>query len=78
MVPLVCLFSHRITCLTTHFGFNLSQRILKLGLKISTFSNAAFPGLFQNVFTFIPRLPEAQHNAENILSVFFGPPFKTT
>ena len=61
-----------------HFGFTLSQRILKLGLKIRTFLNVAFPGLFQNVFTFIHRLPEAQHNAENMLSGFLGPPFQTT
>ena len=56
-----------------HFGFTLSQRILKLGLKIITFLNVAFPGLFQNVFTFIPRLPEAQDNTEHILLGFFLP-----
>ena len=46
--------------------FALSQRILKLGLKIRTFLNSAFPGQFRNVLTCIPRLPESQDNAENI------------
>ena len=32
-----------------------SQRILKLGLKIRSFSKSTFPGLLKNVLTFNPR-----------------------
>ena len=32
-----------------------SQRILKLGLKIRSFSKCTFAGLFKNVITFNPR-----------------------
>ena len=35
-----------------------SQLILKLGLKIRTFSKSTFPGQWKNVLTFIPRWPE--------------------
>ena len=32
-----------------------SQRIMKLGLKIRSFSKSVFPGLLKNVLTFNPR-----------------------
>ena len=47
--------------------FTLFRLILKLGLKIRTILKFAFPGLFKNVLTLIPRWPEAQDNVENIL-----------
>ena len=37
-----------------------SQRILKLGLKIRSFSKSAFPGLSTNVLTFNPRWLEGR------------------
>ena len=49
--------------LTEFTFFPLSQ----LGLKIRTFSNSVFPGLFQIVVTFIPRWHEACGNSENIM-----------
>ena len=33
--------------------------------------NFAYPGLFQNFLTFIPRWPEARDNTENIPGVFY-------
>ena len=50
-----------------HFGFTLSQQILKLGLKIKTFSKFAFPGLFLTVFIFISRWPKSRNNDKPIL-----------
>ena len=35
-----------------------SQRILKLGLQMRSFSKSTFPGLLKNVLTFNPRWHE--------------------
>ena len=35
--------------------FILSQQILKLGLKIRSFSKSTFPGLSKNILTFNPK-----------------------
>ena len=51
--------------------FALSQRLLKLGLKIRTLLNSRYPELFQNVLTFIPRWSEARNNDKNIPWGFF-------
>ena len=53
--------NHRFKC----FYFILAK-IKAIGLKINTFLNSAYPGLFENVLTFIHRWPEARHTAENI------------
>ena len=45
----------------------LSRIIFKVEQKIWTFSKFAFLGLFQNVLTFNPMLPEARRNADNML-----------
>ena len=37
-----------------------SQRILKLGLKMRSFSKSTFPGLLKNVLTFNPRWLEGR------------------
>ena len=37
-----------------------SQRILKLGLKMRSFSKSTFPGLLKNVLTFNPMWLEAR------------------
>ena len=37
-----------------------SRRILKLGLKLRSFSKSAFPVLLKNVLTFIPRWLEGR------------------
>ena len=51
--------------------FTLSWLILALRLKIKTFSNSMFPGMFQNDLSFIPRWSEVQLKVENILPGFF-------
>ena len=48
-----------------------------LGFKIMEFSSSAFPGLFQNVLTFIHRWYKTQNNADNFLLGFFEPHFNT-
>ena len=62
-----------------------SQRILKLGLKMRSFSKSAFPGLLKNVLTFNPRwleerVPVAQtselsrtRTPENPKTIIFKP-----
>ena len=37
-----------------------TQRILKLGLKMKSFSKSAFPGLLKNALTFNPRWLEGR------------------
>ena len=37
--------------------------------------NSAFPGLFQNFLTFIPRWPKTQNNVKTVCKVFFYSPF---
>ena len=46
--------------------YTLSWQMLELGLKMRIFLNPAYSGLFENVFTFIPRWPEARDNDEDI------------
>ena len=52
--------------------YTLFWRILKLRFKISNFLNSAYPRLFENFLTFIPRWPEVRDNAENIPWGFFS------
>ena len=42
--------------------FAFSQWILKLGLKMRSFSKSTFPGLLKNVLTFNPRWPLTTEN----------------
>ena len=71
MFTLNCIFCHTICSM-----YKVKSQIIEFivfalsRLKIRTFANSA-AGLFQTVRTFIPRLPEAQDNAENILLGLF-------
>ena len=57
--------------------FALSQRLLKIGLKIRILKNSRYHEQFQNVITFIPRWSGAQNNDKNIpYGVFFCAPFR--